>query len=66
MIIWCSHCPASVAQFVVLDADAEMAVTAHIIANHPGTGVWVQGDDWDVVTPAERGELAQHIETITA
>lgn len=66
MIIWCSHCPASVAQMVVPDEDADMFLTAHIVANHPDSGAWVQGDDWDIISPAERGELAQHVEHISA
>lgn len=66
MMLWCSHCPAAQAQFPVLNDNAEMTMTAHIVIHHPGTGAWVQGDDWDILLPAERGEIAAHLETITA
>ena len=64
-MLWCSHCPADRAQIPILHEDPEMSMTVHIVTVHPGTGAWVQGDDWDVITADERGELAQHLETIS-
>lgn len=66
MVIWCSHCPASDAQIIAPDVDPQVIVDAHIDLHHPGTGPWVEGDDWEILNADTRAELAQHLETLTA
>jgi hypothetical protein len=65
VIVWCSHCPPAVAQMVVLDRTKDEAIADHIATYHPGSGDWVEGDDWEVLGVGERGELSEHLETIT-
>lgn len=65
MILWCSHCPPNLAQFLVIEGSAQQAMDKHIAAMHPDTGQWVEGDDWEVLNPDQRGELSQHLANIT-
>lgn len=69
-MIWCGHCPASRAQIVVaLGSTPREQAAAHIASAHPGTGEWIEGEDWCVLDPDTRAALLcwlEHLDGTTS
>lgn len=65
-LVECGHCPSDRNRWPVLDGTPDEAIEEHIAADHPNTGAWVRGDDWDVLSADDVLALDQTIEKITA
>lgn len=65
-LVWCTHCPADRSQWPVLDGTPEDAMRAHIAVNHPNTGDWIRGDDWDVLNEVDVLALQEMHDLITS